>query len=318
MSIQHILVDKIKQIARMLRRFLYGYFRNRGGKVLVYHKVSSKSSIFTDMLNITISPRVFEDQMLAIVKKYKPVSFTEFCNNPLASNKITITFDDGYECFKEEALPILEKLQIPATLFINPSTLKSGVGWLNKLSLLLQRMDLLEKQNLLLAAAGVSEQKPEAYHFCYNFVPFQTENTIDYYFEKYAQDIDIDSLYLSVEDVLELSQHPLLEIGSHSMNHLPLDRLDDDTLFYEIVSGHRELQKLLNLELSYMALPFGFKKYKSERLLKNVSEITNYFVTAYGGSQHIVLPNGLREIQRTTAPVSCQTSREFMRFLHTN
>ena len=45
----------------------------------------------------------------------------------LPPRALIITFDDGYRCFKDTALPILRRLNLPATLFV-PTGFPGGPG----------------------------------------------------------------------------------------------------------------------------------------------------------------------------------------------
>lgn len=78
--------------------------------ILAYHSISKKESV------ITIPPEVFQQQMEWLAGSGTHVA-------PLGSvreapGSVALTFDDGYRDFLEEALPVLVRFRLPATVFV--------------------------------------------------------------------------------------------------------------------------------------------------------------------------------------------------------
>jgi len=99
---------------------VFGLFGNKKSiAVLAYHSISNNDWRFS------VSPKDFEKQIrLLIDKKYRFIDFDEllrFLNNEteLSSKSVVLTFDDGYEDFIENALPILNQYNIPAIVAIH-------------------------------------------------------------------------------------------------------------------------------------------------------------------------------------------------------
>ncbi len=84
--------------------------------VLLYHSISNSSDFFA------VSPDMFERQMQYIAKYGAPVplsrAFAHAQGDAVTRDSVAITFDDGYKDFVTNALPILEKYNIPATVFL--------------------------------------------------------------------------------------------------------------------------------------------------------------------------------------------------------
>ena len=77
-----------------------------------------------------ITPLQFESQLMRLSKLAKFVSIDDIFDNLaekkiLAGRNILITFDDGLQEQYELALPILDKLGIPAVFYINTHYLES-------------------------------------------------------------------------------------------------------------------------------------------------------------------------------------------------
>ena len=83
--------------------------------ILVYHSISSPPEPMVGAIDI--SPKRFEQQ-LAWLRKTNRVVRLEDTLVGLDSRTIAITFDDGYRDNLTTALPLLEKYNLPMTLFM--------------------------------------------------------------------------------------------------------------------------------------------------------------------------------------------------------
>jgi peptidoglycan/xylan/chitin deacetylase (PgdA/CDA1 family) len=89
-----------------------------GGVILTYHSVAKNEAFFT------VAPETFKKQMEYLRKgDWNVVSLKTLVSLVISQKKIpkktvVVTFDDAYVDFLENALPILEKYQIPVTIFL--------------------------------------------------------------------------------------------------------------------------------------------------------------------------------------------------------
>ena len=83
--------------------------------VLFYHRVNK---LTLDVWNLAITPRRFEEHVLFLKNNYRILPFDGEWHRT-EKRSVVITFDDGYADFYEYAFPILEKHQVPATVFIS-------------------------------------------------------------------------------------------------------------------------------------------------------------------------------------------------------
>lgn len=83
--------------------------------ILMYHRVADVSC---DPWRLCVSPANFEAQIAALMRRRQVVALeqllTEQSDRPLAA----VTFDDGYRDVVTNALPILQRHNCPATLFL--------------------------------------------------------------------------------------------------------------------------------------------------------------------------------------------------------
>jgi peptidoglycan/xylan/chitin deacetylase (PgdA/CDA1 family) len=78
--------------------------------ILTYHSLDETGSV------ISVSPEVFRRQMEALAAScVKVVPLSQILFHPGA---VAITFDDGFGSFADHAVPVLERLSLPATVFV--------------------------------------------------------------------------------------------------------------------------------------------------------------------------------------------------------
>lgn len=81
--------------------------------VLCYHAVSSSWRY-----ELAVPPDLIERQVAALLERgYRPATFTRAVTDPPHSKTLAVTFDDAYRSILELALPPLERLGAPATVF---------------------------------------------------------------------------------------------------------------------------------------------------------------------------------------------------------
>ncbi|MGG2199179.1 polysaccharide deacetylase family protein [Paenibacillus validus] len=99
--------------------------------VLNYHSIGHDPGN-----SLVLAPDKFAAQMSYLAEHgFTPLSLTEFIlilekKKPAPPKPVLLTFDDGYEDNFEHAMPVLQKHQFPATLFMSPGVAGQD-GYLN-------------------------------------------------------------------------------------------------------------------------------------------------------------------------------------------
>lgn len=102
--------------------------------VLMYHAVDEPRG--TAEARFCVRPAAFREQMKWLLcAGYQPVPANSLVtalrqDTPLPPRAIVVTFDDGFECFYRNALPILVELDIPATIFAVAGKLGGTNDWM--------------------------------------------------------------------------------------------------------------------------------------------------------------------------------------------
>lgn len=236
------------------------------GQVLVFHSISDKDLVplFSSGIHRFNCEEfekklarlrkgndfVFVDELVQRVKDGKPLK-----------NLVSITFDDGYLDFAQNALPILEHLNIPSTLFLTTKLSQGGVFWRDKVRYIIDKNLTPEFLEYLRGSLNISHDiSPlEFYQDSKNPELYKSSNmdewmTAFFKFKNIDPSLTFKGLYLGKED---LNPHPLVQYGNHTENHFVMSSLTKDEQLLEIERAQTHL-KSLNLPLSEaFAIPFG-------------------------------------------------------------
>jgi peptidoglycan/xylan/chitin deacetylase (PgdA/CDA1 family) len=108
--------------------------------VLTYHRVDepgARPGLYPGLLSAT--PRAFEQQLAWLGRRRRPVSIDDALaaqrgERPLPPGAVLVTIDDAYEDVAEHAWPTLQRLGIPAALFVPTAFPDAGVAfWWDRL-----------------------------------------------------------------------------------------------------------------------------------------------------------------------------------------
>jgi peptidoglycan/xylan/chitin deacetylase (PgdA/CDA1 family) len=115
----------LKQSARWLRsRFI------NGALILGYHRVDNAPF---DSFSMGIIPQHFAEQLEVLHQQTHPMSLPDLMqglrDNHLPRRAVALTFDDGYADNLYQVKPLLERYQIPATVFVATGYIGREFWW---------------------------------------------------------------------------------------------------------------------------------------------------------------------------------------------
>ena len=98
--------------------------------ILAYHDIAAEG----DEPEGTINASRLEEQLHYVAANYRIASVSDCVDairssKPLKEDLVGITFDDGYAGNYEHAFPVLERLGVPATIFLTTGFLDGGEFW---------------------------------------------------------------------------------------------------------------------------------------------------------------------------------------------
>lgn len=233
-------------------------FQGRPVLVLMYHRISNVSD--KKLAHLTVSVTNFEKQLVYFKEKYQILKLSDDWTC-LKKTGLVITFDDGYADNIINALPLLEKYQIPATIFVttlNTNTIKEF--WWDRLV-----YDYSNVEEFFCFPSLKDKVFKEQYTYKYIvecvskldndqkeiwFLEFEKSNKI--FFQNREEYRPLTNLELK-----QLSEHPLIDIGIHSHNHYSLGNLTYEEQKNELSISVEKLNELTTKNIKYLALPHG-------------------------------------------------------------
>ncbi len=103
---------------------LLGISKRKAVRILMYHQVLPKNLAPKD--NLIVTTENLEEQFIYIKNNFTTLFFKDLHKVNNIPNKIILTFDDGYYNNLEYLIPLLEKYQLKATIFIPTAYIQNG------------------------------------------------------------------------------------------------------------------------------------------------------------------------------------------------
>ena len=245
------------------------------GVILVYHRILPDDKMKEDLkLGLAVSCSQFDKQIKLLKERYSLVSIDNFIQNINKKNNftVTITFDDGYKDNLKYALPILEKYNVPATIYISTRFLEKKVEmWWYELKRLVEKNTSLKFQHKNKNFSFILEnkkQKEKGFKKIRKILMNLEKNEQTDILEKMTfnkERNDYSKICLTLDEVKILDKNPLITIGSHSHNHLNFKILKTQDLLFEVKQSIEILEKLVNHKIKHFAYPYGGANEASER-----------------------------------------------------
>jgi peptidoglycan/xylan/chitin deacetylase (PgdA/CDA1 family) len=247
---------------------------NRSPVVLMYHRVAPRTD---DLWGIAVEPDRFAEQIQALkrVRDVAPLDqVLDWQSHGRTGGKplVAVTFDDGYHDAFTAALPILERLDCPATVYVATGHIGSGRAfWWDELVRLVMAAPAgappLELQiGRTLKSWPVPDDRPGREHVCRQvrrrlrgLAPADIDVLMDAIADwagapRGATDAD---RAMTAREVGQLAKSGLVTIGAHTINHPSLPSLLAADQFDEIAKSRRACEEWSGRPVDQFAYPFG-------------------------------------------------------------
>jgi len=237
-----------------------------GAVMLLYHSVGGRG-VFADNV---IPEDVFERHMRFIAQHRKAVSLSTILDAVSQGRDpdpewVAVTFDDGYMDFATTSLPILERYGIPATVFVPTVILEGGYLFFDQIEAWVRaavgsRIEVRVGANVLELPLRTSAERRDASLRlalgARELAPAHRAAAMNAIREACGVGSSIPPMsYLRPEDIARFPAS--VEVGSHSVSHYALPRLDDEALRAELADSLAALRALRGIPAGYLAYPFG-------------------------------------------------------------
>lgn len=253
---------RMQMLAKVLPN-LFGLGRTQRLSILLYHRVLPA---FDPMRPSEPTAADFEWQMALIARYMTPLSLREamalIAKNRLPERAICVTFDDGYADNESCALPILQKHQIPATVFIASGYLNGGWMW-NDVVIEAAREHIgatldMREWGLGVHSVDTVNEAVRVAHKIINEIKYwqiDRRSAAVEYLKSLTKTLP-DSLMLNDQQVQNLYRRGV-EIGGHTINHPILATLNEQELVAEIGGGKEQLESIIKDQIGFFAYPNG-------------------------------------------------------------
>ena len=239
------------------------------GAVLLYHRVDEPSR---DPFGLCVSPVRFEEQMRVLAERGCALSLDEFLGRQrigaLERGSVCVTFDDGYDDVFRNAIPILEKYGIPATVFVATGNLGRAFWWDRLHSLVADahrlpaRLRLEESRNSVVNVGDCS--RAEAYERTYRILrtaePSRREELIESISTQLGDGVQSEIPRAATsEELREAAGHHLVTLQAHTVSHSRLSALSYGDQVEEIERSASCVAEVTGRPVKAVSYPFGLR-----------------------------------------------------------
>lgn len=105
---------------------LFGLSKRKAVRILMYHQILPKN--LDPKNDLIVTTENLEEQFIYIKNNFTTLFFKDLHKESNTLNKIILTFDDGYYNNLEYLIPLLEKYQLKATIFIPTEYIQSRMN----------------------------------------------------------------------------------------------------------------------------------------------------------------------------------------------
>ncbi|WP_281185263.1 FkbM family methyltransferase [Trichlorobacter lovleyi] len=278
--------------------------------VLLYHRVANDP---VDAQLLTVTPQQFEEQLAVLRSVCRLVSLAELLDEAdrgeVSPGTVAVTFDDGYRDNLLHALPLLEKYQCPATLFVTSGMLGSATEfWWDELEKIFLTGEVLpatfgpgaDGTTWDLATPGGRLRLHD--ELAQLFKGRQPEEREQFLVSLRAwsglsPQARSSHRLLSAEELKNMAASPWLEIGSHCCSHPRLASLAAERQYDELSGSKAALEAIIARQVRFLSYPYGNQgDYTNET--KRLAVMTGYSAAIANVQADIHYPLDRYEIPR--------------------
>jgi peptidoglycan/xylan/chitin deacetylase (PgdA/CDA1 family) len=239
---------------------------------LLYHRVADNP---VDSQLLAVSPKNFEAHLKELTANYRVVPLSglieEIRQNKLEPDTVAITFDDGYADNLTNALPLLEKYNLPATIFVTSGIIGSDTEfWWDTMERIFLTnhslpnvLKMNDSQQVLTWNLNTPQNRLKACDQLCSLLRDKPAEEINWIIEQLLTWAGLpaaassDYLTLNTEQLIKLASSPLIEIGSHTVTHTKLSILPLQGQRNEICESKQQLESIIGKPVRLLSYPFG-------------------------------------------------------------
>jgi hypothetical protein len=248
------------------KRLRLGRFHGSKFAILCYHRVGTGGVPLFSQLH----PAVFERQMRYLRRNYRIVSlpqlWEELRNGAAVAPSVAITFDDGYRDLYQHAFTVLQRYQIPATIYLIGESMETGeCPWYDRIFVALEhaletRLEVELDLSRQFGLTSPAERRQAAWEIiCYlRTLPDAKRREWCAAFDKRMRPprVHLEDRMLDWSQVRAM-QAAGVHFGAHTMTHPSVARLTSPQFEEELLASRTLLEVGMDTAVEDFAYPFG-------------------------------------------------------------
>ncbi len=274
---------KARLTGRWIRSRLTG-----GAIVLGYHRVADPDD---DVFDICVAPDRFERHLETLQRRARTITLSHAVESVAGGNQparsVVVTFDDGYAEIVDVVRPLLERYEVPATVFVPSGAFGKELWWdrLERLVCFPEVLPYLEdlpipgfdmpantrrKQDL---SRDTSTGRGHLVKSLYQALLTMTSDDRDMWLGKIERWADVPegavpaARVISESELKEIAACDLITVGSHSVSHPILPELSTREQEMEIAQSKRDIERVIGSSVELFSYPNGLWSSGTEQLL---------------------------------------------------
>ena len=239
--------------------------------ILCFHRILPDSQIDAklnpNLIGLCYSEHNFDSLIFWISRNYKVVTLDQLILHLDSKSKefvVCITFDDGYKDNLTYALPILEKYNVPATIYVTTNFIEKDtmIWWFEIWDIIVKNsyLDFRYKNEHFQFYINNYDQKCSTFFALKKlFLSIKTEQHLELLY-KITNSFDYKTyknIFLNYSELIYLANHELITIGAHTSNHENLKNLKISELINEYINCKLELESIIKYPVNHFAYPYG-------------------------------------------------------------
>ncbi len=240
--------------------------------IIFYHEVGKHNSEFEEF---SVNRDNFEKHVVWMIDKYSLLTISDLCshiegNKNLGNNVAAITFDGGYLGNYLDVWPVLKRYQCPATIYVITDPLD---GYMPPHKRIMYLISMTKKRSctfvkkdgrlVKLKLHSLLEKKASR-KFIENQLSALNLDERETRLNELTNELEVDLLdlpkriFCSWDQIREMSQNNLIEIGSHSVSHPRLTDVSPEEARTELRRSKERIEYELGKSISSFCYPDGF------------------------------------------------------------
>lgn len=223
------------------------------------------------MYHLTVSPAHFAEQMKYIKERYRCIRFEDAWEET-DEQSVAVTFDDGYADNYIYALPVLERFQIPATVFVTTGNIGTDREfWWDELGRLFtagtEYPPVFTLKDPLFGYTWETDTSAKRFELAKTIRWLLRMNTDlavrDHWFYQIREWAGLSECgresyrSVTIAQLRQLSRSKQITIGAHTVHHMSLGAMSREAQKEEIKSSIKTINSWLGFSPVVFSYPFG-------------------------------------------------------------